>query len=133
VTAAVSSLSDHILFNSQSDLLGTYKLTVTRLIIIEQMRHTACILLLLAREIKDTKEYFSAFLAYFLKVGLCDLLPLCVSICLSVLLCVPPMATRQRGLLFDERERPFSIGALTGQSRRTPPPPTQTETEYCLF
>jgi hypothetical protein len=48
-------------------------------------------------------------------------------------LCVPPIAARQWGLLFDERrDRPFSVGALTEQDSG-PPPPSHTETILSLL
>jgi hypothetical protein len=64
------------------------------------------------------------FLAYFPKVDLRDLLPVCV--------CVSSVAARQRGLLFDKRrDWPFSVSALTEQSSRPSPRPSQTVTENC--
>jgi hypothetical protein len=63
-------------------------------------------------------------IAYFPKVGLCDLLPICVSVS-------PPIAARQQGLLFDKRKNwPFSVGTLTERSSGLIC--SQMETEYCL-
>jgi hypothetical protein len=67
------------------------------------------------------ESFLGSFLAYFPKVGLCELLCLRVS--------PAHVAARQRGLLFDERmDRPFSAGALTEQS--SGPPTCHTETDY---
>jgi hypothetical protein len=60
-------------------------------------------------------------LAYFPKVGSCDLLPVCVSRCP----CVCVYRCYRRGLLFDERKvRPFSVGPWLSKAA-TPPPPFQ--------
>jgi hypothetical protein len=51
----------------------------------------------------------------------------------SLCVFVPLITARQRGLLFSEaRDRTFSAGTLTEESSG-PPPPSQTEAQYCLF
>jgi hypothetical protein len=51
-----------------------------------------------------------------MKVGLCDLLPVCVSI-----------ASKGSDLLDERRNRPFSVGTLTEQSSGPPAPPPPSD------
>jgi hypothetical protein len=48
--------------------------------------------------------------------------------------CVPLIAARQWGLLFDKgRNQPFSLGALGEQSSGPPPPPSQAECSVSVY
>jgi hypothetical protein len=73
-----------------------------------------------------------SYLTYFPKVGLSDILPICVCVCVCAP--PPPMAARQQSLIFDDRrDRPFIVGAQKKRGSGPPPPPAQTKRNIFCF
>jgi hypothetical protein len=67
-----------------------------------------------------------SYLAYFPKENFSDLFPVC--------LCPHLHGCLATETIYDERrDRPFNLGRLTELRSWPAPPPSQAETEYCLF